>query len=73
MSKLKYSYESLQNFCNENSIELCRDYFHSAHIPSLIEAPLTYLPLVGHFPVECRQMPGSDSLLQRYKVARQLI
>jgi len=26
MKLLKYSYESLQKFCNENSIELCRDY-----------------------------------------------
>jgi hypothetical protein len=26
MKELKYSYESLQKFCNENSIELCRDY-----------------------------------------------
>lgn len=28
MSELKYSFESLQKFCNENSIELCRDYSH---------------------------------------------
>jgi hypothetical protein len=28
MKELKYSYESLQKFCNENSIELCRDYSH---------------------------------------------
>lgn len=26
MTELKYSYESLQKFCNENGIELCRDY-----------------------------------------------
>jgi hypothetical protein len=26
MKELKYSYESLQKFCNENGIELCRDY-----------------------------------------------
>ena len=26
MAKTKYSYESLQKFCNENCIELCRDY-----------------------------------------------
>ena len=26
MKSLKYSYERLQTFCNENSIELCRDY-----------------------------------------------
>ena len=26
MAQLKYCYESLQQFCNENSIELCRDY-----------------------------------------------
>ena len=26
MTELKYSFESLQKFCNENSIELCRDY-----------------------------------------------
>ena len=26
MKDLKYSYESLQKFCNENCIELCRDY-----------------------------------------------
>jgi hypothetical protein len=26
MTELKYSYESLQKFCNQNSIELCRDY-----------------------------------------------
>ena len=28
MTELKYSYKSLQKFCNENSIELCRDYSH---------------------------------------------
>lgn len=26
MSELKYSYKSLQTFCSENSIELCKDY-----------------------------------------------
>jgi hypothetical protein len=26
MKQVKYSYESLQKFCNENGIELCRDY-----------------------------------------------
>ena len=26
MKELKYSYENLQKFCNENGIELCRDY-----------------------------------------------
>jgi hypothetical protein len=26
MKELKYSYESLQKFCNENGIELCKDY-----------------------------------------------
>jgi len=28
MTELKYSYENLQKFCNENSIELCKDYSH---------------------------------------------
>jgi hypothetical protein len=26
MRELKYCYDSLQKFCNENRIELCRDY-----------------------------------------------
>ena len=26
MIELKYSYDSLQKFCGENGIELCRDY-----------------------------------------------
>jgi hypothetical protein len=26
MKELKYCYDSLQKFCNENRIELCRDY-----------------------------------------------
>ena len=28
MKELKYSYDSLQKFCGENCIELCRDYSH---------------------------------------------
>ena len=26
MPELKYSYDSLQKFCEENGIELCKDY-----------------------------------------------
>ena len=28
MTELKYSYNSLQKFCEENGIELCKDYSH---------------------------------------------
>ena len=27
MPELKYSYDSLKKFCEENGIELCKDYF----------------------------------------------